>query len=405
MRERMILLPALLLLSCTPPADKDDANTDPDSDTTDTDVSDAPSDAEDPASDAETDVSDVAPPDPWTLSSHPCPGINRTDALWVDDDGATWVGCGSGAEGTGLFVRTAADGAFAAPSTNPRDFFDTWRVLSISRSADGYLYVAGTNTAQGNQMVVRLDDAGAVSAVYTAPDRPMTGQRFVAGGFRRASNGRAIIESLTGTDLLYRATDADPWVLVTSADYSDATNHQFLDIALDGDQFVAAGSTISEPPLLFVEQDEPTGEIGFDLVQLESGLGVYDGEMWAIAAYDGLVLVGGVNQDGDVGRFYTAAADGTGVAGFYADELASGRTNPTWVRGACASSHGWAVVGEEQVASGVGFVLFSVDGATWADITPADGVPKAISRCAWGADGALTVAGGDGFVGVWRPEE
>lgn len=397
MTRRATVICFLALAACTGGGDKPETTDEP------TDVTPEPTDSTDSEADTDEDPAVTEePPDPWTLAAHPCPGINRTDALWVDADGATWVGCGSGTEGTGLWVRRAEDGAFEQPTTTPRGFLSTWRVLSISRSTDGLLYVAGTNTADGNQMVVSLDANGNLAEVYTSPERPITGQRFVAGGFRRASDGRAIIESLTGTDLLYRASDADPWVMVEATAYSDENKHQFLDLTLDGDQFYAAGSTISEPPLYFAPQAAPVGPVGFDVVQLESGLGQYDGEMWAIAAHGDHVLVGGVDQGQDVGRFYVLNKDGTGISGFYADEIA-GRDKPTWVRGACASEHGWAVVGEEQVATGTGFVLTSTDGATWTDVTPATGVPKAISRCAWGPDGALIVAGGDGFVGVWRP--
>jgi actin-like ATPase involved in cell morphogenesis len=117
---------------------------------------------------------------------------------------------------------------------------------------------------------------------------------------------------------------------------------------------------------------------------------------------DDVVLVGGIDQGQDVGRFYYARRDGTAIQGFYADAEA-GRTNPTWVRGTCMRDGQMAVVGEEQVANGEGFVLFSTDGANWTNITPGGSIPGAFSRCAFGADGALVVAGADNFLGVYRP--
>lgn len=384
----------------TAPADTTDT-TDP-SDTTDpadtTDTTD-PSDTTDTPADT-TDTTDTTPPDPWTITRHTCSAVNRTDALWLDDDGTIWVGCGSDTTGLGLFFSDDGGATFDAPATTPRNFFSTWRVLSVSRSADGFLYVAGTNTANANQMVVRIEGGGTVAEVYTAPARPQVGQKFTAGGFRRASDGHAMIESLTGSDTLSRAADGDAWT--GGSAYTDGSTHQILDLTLDGDRFVAAGSTISEPPLYYAPANDPTRPVAFNIVQLESGLGQYQGEMWAVAADDGHVLVGGVDQGQDVGRFYFARRDGTSIQGFYADAEAN-RTNPTWVRGACMRDGQMAIVGEEQVANGEGFVLYSTDGASWTDITPGGSIPGAFSRCAFGADGALYVAGADNFMGVYRP--
>jgi hypothetical protein len=123
--------------------------------------------------------------------------------------------------------------------------------------------------------------------------------------------------------------------------------------------------------------------------------------MWAIAEENGTVVVGGVDQGTDVGRFFVGPKDGSAFTGFYADELASGRTNPTIVRGACVRDGVWVVVGEENVSTGMGFVLTSTDGANWTDITPSN-APTAISRCVVAADGTIVVAGADNYVAWYR---
>lgn len=96
--------------------------------------------------------------DGWIISSHPCRGDNRTDALQMGDDGTFWFGCGIAAARYGLFVSRDGGSNWAAANVTSSDIFTPYRVSSIARGHDGALYVAGISSTQGtSQMVLRVD--------------------------------------------------------------------------------------------------------------------------------------------------------------------------------------------------------------------------------------------------------
>ena len=136
----------------------------------------------------------------WTTYSHPCVG-NRTDALWMDDANNAFVGCGSTTSGEG-FYQTADGGSTWSNFTVGNGFFDSMRVNSISRGADGNLYVAGTGS--NNARVVYLDSSNNLQEFYLKPDSgAQSWQTFQVGTFRMDSSGRAVSESFTGSDVMY----------------------------------------------------------------------------------------------------------------------------------------------------------------------------------------------------------
>jgi len=329
-------------------------------------------------------------PSGWTVrAAYPC-GFNRTDALHVDTGGTLWTGCGTNTEGTGLY--TSVDNgdtwlAFSAP--NAPGFFDGVRVNTISRSADGFLYVGGTG---GDAMVVRVDpDSDEVEVVLEAGDQ--VGTSFSVGSFRRDSAGRAIAESLTGVDALSRGSDDDAFV-----DHDVWANIderiQILDVALDGDTFVAVGSTIAEPNTLFVETPSADVPIAFEVIELSGGALGFPGELRGVAAHDGVIVAGGVDEDSDQAVLYVkdGAADAVRT---YANAMLPDLREST-IRGACASPGHFVVVGEEPITNGLAFVLHSTDGETWQDLTMPE-PPAALTRCVLVGD-VLTVAGGDGYI-------
>lgn len=334
----------------------------------------------------------------WALRSHLCVG-NRTDALHRDADGTLYVGCGSTTVGLGIYVSRDDGATWQRPTTTPGGFFDTWRVLDVSRSADGLLYVAGTDTASSRR-VVSADTSGAswsLDEVYNAGS--VVGSSFIVGNFRRDSTGRAVAESLNGVDVQARASDDAPWVDVS--EWGDEYGGlQILDLEVHEDRFFATGSTISQPPYLFLPRSAPG--FGFRVVNLAgTGIGAYRGEMWGVAVDGSGLVVAGVNQDRDVGMIYAlASADSTEVqtfdlSTFYPDEA-------TWIRGVCRSGEILLAVGE-RTAESRGIVLRSDDnGGTWRDVTPEPTTLPPVHRCVMVGGDRAFVAGADGAFLEWN---
>lgn len=348
-----------------------------------------------------------SPPSGWAVRSHPCPGVNRTDAFFVDSDGAYWLGCGSGADGDGLFYSEDQGQSWMIPATNPANVLTEFRVLSIHRGADGLLYVAGEGPARA--MAISLDTSSspfAAAAVLTRGSR--IGFSFLASPFVTTASGAAFADSFNGSDLLYRpdgsiGDDAEMWT--NAGDWEDdGSFHQILDAVLDetGERLIGCGSTIAEPPLVYLPSQAAGAEPWqMTPVTLVDGLGSYTGEMWGVAANADRVVVVGVDQDNNVGKVFVSGADRYN-AGDYTetsvDPLVNtvGDTDSTWSRGVCMRGDRVVVVGEVQplgAGDNAGFVLESDDGgATFTDITP-EGSPVTWSKCSIAADGTLSVAG------------
>ena len=334
----------------------------------------------------------------WTFYMHDCFG-NRTDTLWVDDDGTIFVGCGSTTEGDqGFYFSTDGGETWQAPETNPRGFFETWRVWDISRSDDGLLYIAGRNTSN-DQRVVSVDTSGGTWDVELELEAGTSvGWSFEVGGFRRTAAGMAVAESSTGTDILYRTGDGEDWADGSAWD-DDFGGLQILQLAEYDGEFYGCGSTISNPPYLFVPA---SSGFGFGVIQLANGISEYNGEMWGIDVDEGGVVVGGVNQERDVGMIYALPPDHATVrtmdiSTFYPDD-------PTWIRGVCRNGDHLVAVGEFSM-EGEGLVLESEDaGSSWIPITPEMADPEeifpSVHRCTILDDGTIYVTGANGMFAV-----
>jgi hypothetical protein len=327
-------------------------------------------------------------PGSWTIAEHPCIG-NRTDTLWFDDADTVWVGCGSTTLGTGLYHSTNGGRTWSAPTTEPDAFFDDFRVSSISRSADGVLYAAGTG---GDARVVSVaSDASpmTVTEVFTAQGQTWNG--FHVGTFRRNSDGLAVAESLTGADLAYRTGDTDPWQDGYGW-WTSGTSVQILDMVLHDDDFYACGSTISQPPTVFLPPAESSSGFALDPVVVSDTV---SGELWGIAVDGSGIVVGGVDQDEDVGMVFTGSLTAHDTTDWTAYAVSELYTQPTWVRGVCRDASHIVAVGEFSMQED-GLVLESDDGgSSWSDITPTGAGP--LHRCTILDDGTLAVAGADGF--------
>ncbi|MEM9195580.1 MAG: hypothetical protein AAGF12_40815 [Myxococcota bacterium] len=343
----------------------------------------------------------------WAVRTHPCPGINRTDAFHVDDDGAMWLGCGSGNMGDGLFLSRDDGESWSIPDTQPGNVLSTFRVLSVHRGFGDLLYVAGEGPARA--MVISLDTSSEPFAATAILTRGNTvGTSFLASPFVTTASGAAFADSFNGSDALYRpdgnvGDDATAWV-EASAWEDDGGGHQILDMVAVGERFIGCGSTIAEPPFVFLPSmmggAEPWQMTPVPLV--EGGLGSFTGEMWGVAADNARVVAVGVDQDGDIGKIFISGADRYATADYTQidiDPLLPSRvsgSDSTWGRGVCMTGDRIVVVGEVQplgAGDNTGFVLASTDGGgTFEDITP-EGSPDTWSKCDIDAGGRLRVAG------------
>lgn len=343
----------------------------------------------------------------WVVRAHDCPGINRADALWVDSDGI-WIGCGSGTVGDGLFLSGDDGASWEIPTTSPGNVLTSFRVLSVHRGYGGLVYVAGEGPA--GSMVISLDTTTTPMTAEAVLNRGGTASTsFLASPFVTTSTGAAFVDSFTGHDALYRADDTvgpDALDWTNAREWETTTDsHQILDLVVRDDRFVGVGSTIAEPPYVFVPA---TGGEPYAMtpVQLVSGLGAWDGEMWGVAANAQRIVAVGVDQDNDIGKMFISGADETDPADYTQidlDPLVANATggDSTWGRGVCMDGDRIAVVGEIQplgAGDNSGFVLLSTDGgATWTESTP-EGSPASWSKCQ--IDGARLIVAGGGAIAI-----
>jgi hypothetical protein len=323
----------------------------------------------------------------WTVSSHPCSG-NRTDTLWVDDADTLWVGCGSTTLGQGLFWSGDGGENWEEPTTDPPRFFEDFRVSTLSRSADGLLYVGGTG--DGSRVVSMDTSAETLVVTDVFVSQSQTWNSFQVGTFRRSASGVSVAESLTGADLAFRPSDASPfedgygW-------WTSGTSFQILDLEVVGETFYGCGSTIIQPPTIF---SGGMGAEGFKMDPIELATD-FSGELWSIAAGEGGLAAGGVDQDTDVGVIFTGPLNQSSASDWTRFDLdALDYTDPTWVRGVCRSGDVVVAVGEISTR-GEGLVLHSTDaGVSFAIITPQEA--PSLHRCTL-LHGEVLLAGAQGY--------
>lgn len=367
--------------------------------------------ADSSGSDSSSSGGTTGEPATWSIHSHSCSGPSRTDALLVEDD-AMWVGCGTNQVGYGLHGSFDGGVSWSPVATDPADEAAQFRVSAIARGDDGVLYVAGFD-ATDSDMILGYDTASSpatVTKVLRAGNQ--VGTSFPAGSLGLLSGDRIFTESQTGYGALLRPdATVGPNALLWEDHYywangGNPPGYQMLDLVVHGDRMYACGSTIAEPPYVFLPAAAPAAEAWmFDAIELpNSG---WTGEMWGVAATDERVVAVGVDQDGDVGKIYVSGADpydAAGYAQFDLPDIVGAGNLGTWARGVCAAGDRIVVVGERQpLSSHTGLVMISEDGGTsFEDITPADDVTESVSKCTITASGAVVVAGAGGFVGIYE---
>ncbi|TNE85963.1 MAG: hypothetical protein EP330_23800 [Deltaproteobacteria bacterium] len=313
-------------------------------------------------------------------TDHPCVG-HRTDTLWVDDDDSVWVGCGTTTSGTGLYASGDLGESWAAV-----EGFDSFRSTHVHRASDGRLYIAGTDTNGTDR--VRSLEGDAVTTVFASQSQ--TWNSFHAGSFARLASGLAVAESLTGADLAWRASDGDAWQDGYGW-WTDDSSHQVLDMVVHGDTLVAVGSTIIEPPQVFVA-DTTAG-----FAMSPTVLAAFSGELWTVDSDGSGLVVGGVDQDADVGFVAWTSGDPADAIAWTTLEVSELAEGPTWVRGVCRRGD-VLVAAAEFTVSGDGLLLVSRDGGdSWRDETPDDA--PSLSQCVVHGD-RLVITGAEGYFRV-----
>lgn len=309
----------------------------------------------------------------WQVSDHPCVG-NRTDALLVDD-GQLYAGCGTTAEGTGLFE--SSDGGVSWSEVGGLEAF---RVSSLQASG-GTVYVGGIDT-QDSDRVLGLK-GGALEPVFVTTGHVF--DSFHVGTFRRQPNGRAFAESLTGTGIVWRDDDGADWQ--DGAGWGPGSDPQILDLEIHAGELYGCGDRITEPPKIYLPASG--GGVALEVVEVAS----FGGELWDLDVDAGGIVAGGVNQDDAVGVVFWAGHDEDFARFDVPDDEA------TWIHGVCRGAGRMVAVGSYSRRSG-GILWFSDDaGDTWTEAAPPDSPD--LHRCDVDASGSVTVAGADGFV-AWQ---
>lgn len=363
--------------------------------------------------------------------AHPCTGY-VTDALWMDSSQRGYLGCGTDAAGIGFWQTDDGGESWSAveDAQTGETFFSTFRVVDVWRSEDnGLLYVSGISTV-GDHRVVSMDESGVLAEVRN--NGSLYDYSFTAASYVRTPSGVEVAEALTGGQVLVRKDD--PQWLETHSEHSGWANGYgwwesdpegdahggIMDLDVLGEAIVGCGSSISEPPVVFLPprdwtfgtdadgDEDGTVEQLWEVVPLvDDSFSEYYGEMWDIDADEGGLVVGGVNQAADVGMIYSIGPEWTesgydlsGWTVFKVSDLL-GTTDSTWVRGVCRSGERIIAVGEYSNTS-QGFVILSDDGgASFSDLSDdvspagAEDLPP-LQRCQILSDGTWAAAGGAG---------
>lgn len=334
----------------------------------------------------------------WLFYQHPCIG-HRTDTAIQDDSGRWWVGCGSTAEGSGLYYSDNGGANWETLSTDPPTYFDFYRVNDLWIRGNR-IYASGANTSTGSRSrdaVVSFElgtPTPTVDSIFQIGD--LVWNSFIVGTYRRNGEGVEVAESLVGNDLMIREgngtwENGNPWTL-------DGNSYQMLDMEEHDGQLYGCGSTIGEPPTVFLPI--PDTRLPFALRALRLAAHV-EGEMWDLHVDEDGVVVGGVDQTLDAGMISISGPDPYDPEQWLGFRLDSRISQPTWIQGVCRSGEEVVAVGRYSQSDNA-LVLRSTDGGTsWSNITPRD--TPALYVCEILDDGRLMVTGAEGVFAFWTP--
>jgi hypothetical protein len=273
--------------------------------------------------------------------------------------------------------------------------------MDVWLGSDGLLYVAGTNTDNGaraaDAVAAILPSADPATVATVVENGRQVWNSFQVGTFRRTVSGVAVAESLTGTDLMWRADDASPWE-DGSGWAPDGVNRQILDLETFSDGLYGCGSTIAQPPVVLLPPSTEGDGLRFDVITLDD----HDGELWDLHVDGDGVIAVGVDQDDDQGWVFQSSQDPYNADAWTKlsfEQFFPGRS--TWADGVCRSGDVVVVVGRMSQTEDAILLRSTDGGARWEDLTP-EGVPS-LSACHVLADGRFMVAGAQGVFGVYDP--
>lgn len=341
-----------------------------------------------PPDDGRQDVDD--PPTDWTVVSGPCLG-SQTNAMHFDADGRGYLGCGENADGVGLHRSDDGGRSWARV-----DGFDRVRVSDIRRGPDGALLLAGKDTT-GPAIAYAYRDGAAPSVEVLLNYGPRA--PFMRIGHAEnvvvAADGAAMVDSLTGSYVGYRAAADEDFVeYYYGLDADDAEAALTIRrLGLVDGAFFGVGGSISDPAQVFVEADRPR----FTRV----ALGEHDGELYDFAQVGDAVLVGGWDQTDREPLLLRGVGDLARPESWTRLDVTA-RVAQGAVRGVHAVGDDVLVVGERFPTAAGGFALFSSDGGEhWADVTPKGA--RVLSRAWLFSDGRAVVAGAGGYLALGSP--
>ncbi len=304
----------------------------------------------------------------WSQLTQPCGGT-RTDAFWFDDRDNGYIGCGTNANGFGLFVTT--DGGV---TWNEELNFQEVRINDIFRAADGKLYATGTDTAGGFE-VFEIDESGAqrqLVGLYTASNSAFTA---VSQGENIAvtDDGQMFVDSLTGTQTAYRDTGEANFTELNGFLSGGQPSEQMSRVIAFNNRFWGVGSVINMPGTVYYPTGNNTDKYEMNKIELQPSN--MDGELHDIYLWSETSgIVCGFDQSLRFPLIYTLSGDPSDINSWTKINLAD--SGITYQGGAWKMS----VIGDVVVLVGQtfptndGFVVFSADrGQTWNDISPVFG--------------------------------
>jgi hypothetical protein len=182
----------------------------------------------------------------WTkLGVQPCTGT-RPDAMWFDSAREGYLGCGTNANGEGLFWTSDAGQSWERVEGSRRV-----RVLDVRRGPDGKLYGSGRDADTG-AAVFEVTGRGATREF--APLYVLSRQAFllVNQGENLAilQGGQMFVDSLTGTQTAWRSGEGAAFeelgtFLEEGIDDPDAVSVQMARVIAAEGRFGGAGSRIN----------------------------------------------------------------------------------------------------------------------------------------------------------------
>jgi photosystem II stability/assembly factor-like uncharacterized protein len=341
----------------------------------------------------------------WTELSQPCGGT-KTDAFWFDDRQTGYAGCGTNAQGAGLFKTTDGGRTWASQ----RNFMGA-RVNDVRRGPDGKLYGAGLDSVDGFQVFQIDDSAPANLKLVGLYKKSNNAFKSVGQGENIAitQDGQLFVDSLTGTQSAHRAAGATGFeelgtFLEEGLADPDASGRQMSNVKAFNNKFWAVGSLINQPAVVFVPSKLQGATYHMKAVDVQPSS--RDGELHDLHVWsETSALVVGFDQST---RFpFISRLDGdasVSASWSYIDVADFGIDYQGGLWNLHVQSDRVVVVGQ-TIPQNDGFVLFSEDrGRTWRDISPRDAngnFASALMSNVWMfADGTILAAAEGGQ--LWR---